>query len=205
MRITRPIDGVDLIIAYDIIPQESLLTLRDYWLSKYYNFESSEEEREQLKSVPTPTDLTPKGRYLAYQVLDEIKQASEAIMHKEYPDLKLERFAYFDGISLRNPKKQEYMKPHVDGPPEYNNPEHGINNLGANFYLNDDFEGGEIYYPELGFSFKPVPNSLIIHRGTQQFLHGVAEVTSGWRLSFGMFAYEYYDAPPLEVGLDSDR
>lgn len=204
MKITRPIDGVDLVVVYDLIEKNKLSILKEYWLAKhYYDAESSEAERLEL--IQSPLQSSEVLKYRAYGIIDEIKLASESIMHQEYPDLKLERFAYFDGLSVRSAAKQPYMKPHVDGPPEYNNPNHGINNLGANFYLNNDFEGGEIYYPELNFTFKPVPNSLVIHRGTPQFLHGVAEVTSGWRLSFGMFAYEYYDAPPLLIGLDSDK
>jgi hypothetical protein len=204
MKITRPIDGEDLVIVYDLIEENKLDILKEFWLAKhYYKEDTSQEERLQLDSLPLESSIGLN--YRAYGIIEEIKAASELVMRQEYPDLNLERFAYFDGISVRNSIKQPYMKPHVDGPPEYNNPEHGINNLGANFYLNSNFDGGEIYYPELNFTFKPVPNSLVIHRGTPLFLHGVAEVTSGWRLSFGMFAYEYFDAPPLQVGLDSDR
>lgn len=204
MKITRPINGADLVIVYDLIEENKLSILKEYWLAKHYHDEEA-SEAERLELIGSPSESSLGLKYRAYGIIDDIKLASESIMHQEYPDLKLERFAYFDGISVRNAVKQPYMKPHVDGPPEYNNPEHGINNLGANFYLNSDFDGGEIYYPKLNFSFKPVPNSLVIHRGLPLFLHGVAEVTSGWRLSFGMFAYEHYDAPPLQVGLDSDK
>jgi hypothetical protein len=46
-------------------------------------------------------------------------------------------------------------------------------------YLNDAFDGGEIYFPDEGSSYKPVAGSLILFEGHQW--HGVRAVARGRR------------------------
>lgn len=58
---------------------------------------------------------------------------------------------------------------------------------GVVLYLNDDFEGGEIFYPEFNFSYKPKANSLIIHPAGQLYRHGVNEVIGNTRYSLAFF------------------
>lgn len=64
-----------------------------------------------------------------------------------------------------------------------------INNFSSIFieyavllYLNEDYQGGEIYFPEYGLEIKPEKNELIFFPGTEYYLHGVKEVVSGHRL-----------------------
>jgi len=54
-------------------------------------------------------------------------------------------------------------------------------------YLNDDYEGGEIYFPNLGIELKPQPRSLIVFPGTLFFLHGVRRVDRGMRHTIASF------------------
>jgi 2OG-Fe(II) oxygenase superfamily len=54
-----------------------------------------------------------------------------------------------------------------------------ITKWGVVLYLNDDYVGGEIFYPERNLSLKPLKNSLVIHKSTIK--HGVKEVISGKR------------------------
>ena len=46
-------------------------------------------------------------------------------------------------------------------------------------YLNDDYDGGELFYPEYDFSYRPKRKDLVLHDGN--ILHGVSEVTDGER------------------------
>lgn len=189
---------------YDLIDPKLLEYLNKFYISTlYYVYPGmTDSERESLGYVPDKVDYT-KYEYMGDLAIKTIKESTQEIMKTEYPDLKLERFQDFGMPSLRS--KGSSMKPHVDGPPEYNDLHHGIGNLGSNFYLNDNYSGGELTYPKLDFEYKPVPNSLVIHRGTELFEHGVNMVTDGWRLAFGMFAFEQYDLPPLIHGINSDR
>ena len=62
--------------------------------------------------------------------------------------------------------------------------------FGTVIYLNDDFEGGEIHWPNKGKEWKPVKGSLAIFPGTLEFLHGVRNVPDGVRYTIPSF-YTY--------------
>lgn len=49
------------------------------------------------------------------------------------------------------------------------------------FYLNDDYEGGELYFPKHGIQFKPKKGSAYFFPGDLHYIHGVTEITSGIR------------------------
>jgi hypothetical protein len=58
---------------------------------------------------------------------------------------------------------------------------------GVVLYLNDDYEGGEIFYPHLGIEFKPEAYSLVLHPAHEAYRHGVKAVSSGTRYSMTSF------------------
>jgi hypothetical protein len=49
----------------------------------------------------------------------------------------------------------------------------------AVFYINDDYEGGEIYFDRLGVELKPKPKTLLIFPTGEDHFHGVREVGEG--------------------------
>jgi hypothetical protein len=49
------------------------------------------------------------------------------------------------------------------------------------FYLNDEYEGGELYFPEQGIQFKPKRGAAYFFPGDMNYIHGVTEITSGIR------------------------
>lgn len=49
------------------------------------------------------------------------------------------------------------------------------------FYLNDDYEGGELYFPKQGIQFKPKKGAAYFFPGDLHYIHGVTEITSGIR------------------------
>jgi hypothetical protein len=80
----------------------------------------------------------------------------------------------------------QYQRPHADkelhegenrGKPN-NFPYYDIAGL---FYLNDDYEGGELYFPEQGLQFKPKRGAAYFFPGDMNYIHGVTEITSGIR------------------------
>lgn len=209
MKIERPLASVqDLVIVYDLIDPSRLdILTKQYISSMYYAYpEMTDELRSGLGHVPPESDAF-LYEYMANEILEEIRTKTKEIMESEFDGFVVERFQDFGQPALRGPGSS--MKPHIDGPPEFDElgyPEMGISNLGSNYYLNDNYVGGELYYPNLNFEYKPVPNSLVVHRGSDlQFQHGIRAMASGWRLGFGMFAFEHYGLPPLKKGIDSDK
>jgi hypothetical protein len=63
-------------------------------------------------------------------------------------------------------------------------PTYDINSL---FYYNDDFEGGELYYPDHDLVVKPKPGLAVAHPGDVNYLHGVKPVISGERYTTPSF------------------
>lgn len=64
--------------------------------------------------------------------------------------------------------------------------------LGALFYFNDNFEGGEVYFTKYSFEYKPKKGSVLIFPcNSVEYEHGVKPVTSGIRYTM-----------PIEINSD---
>lgn len=59
--------------------------------------------------------------------------------------------------------------------------------LSGLFYLNDDYEGGELYFPLQNIQFKPKSGGAYFFPGDKNFIHGVTEITSGIRYVIPFF------------------
>lgn len=49
------------------------------------------------------------------------------------------------------------------------------------FYINDDYEGGELYFPNQEIQFKPKAGAAYFFPGDMNYIHGVTEIKSGIR------------------------
>lgn len=89
-----------------------------------------------------------------------------------------------------------FASPHSDNSDSHGEPNaFEINKYVAILYLNEDYEGGELYFPDHEIEFRPAANSLIIFPGGVENMHGVKEITSGTRytmVSFWDFAESEY-------------
>jgi len=54
-------------------------------------------------------------------------------------------------------------------------------------YLNDDYDGGELFFGQLGLRIKPKAGQMIAWPSGLQFSHGVAEVKNGDRYAISSF------------------
>lgn len=61
------------------------------------------------------------------------------------------------------------------------------NHMATLIYLNDDYEGGEIYFPTHGISLKPKAGDLLMFPGNMHYAHGVKPVISGLRYTMPMW------------------
>lgn len=77
--------------------------------------------------------------------------------------------------------KDSYWEKHKDTDSNIN----GIISYGVIIYLNEDFEGGLLEYPELDFSIKPESGMLVYH--TSDVEHQVSKVISGDRYTLTSF------------------
>lgn len=99
----------------------------------------------------------------------------------------------FSGVNMRKWYSGEFQNPHSDCEAKiylenekvmcepYNNFSSLFIEYAAILYLNDDYCGGEIYFPQHDISIKPEPNELITFPGTQYYVHGVNPISYGNR------------------------
>ena len=73
-------------------------------------------------------------------------------------------------------------KENADGTPQ-NNIDLRHYDISTIVYINDDFEGGEIYLPQHDISIKPKKGLLVCFPGDRHYLHGVSKITSGTRFT----------------------
>lgn len=90
---------------------------------------------------------------------------------------------------------EKYMDPKEDGTMRVPNRV----KWGSVIYLNDDFEGGEINYIDLGIKFRPQTGSLICHQGDDpKYRHSVTDI---YGLRYNMiFNFMYGDVNQPEFG-----
>lgn len=86
----------------------------------------------------------------------------------------------------------QFQKPHADKE-LHEGPDAGLPNdfpyydLSSLFYLNDDYEGGELYFPLQDVKFKPKKGAAYFFPGDMHFIHGVTEIKSGIRYTCPFF------------------
>lgn len=66
-------------------------------------------------------------------------------------------------------------------------------------YLNDDYQGGEIYFPNHGVEIRPRAGDMIIFpSGGHEYFHGVKPITSGKRYTIAMWHTMHQDYAPFD-------
>lgn len=78
--------------------------------------------------------------------------------------------------------KEEWQEPNV-GKPNHS-PHYDFGNI---TYLNDDYDGGVLYFPQHDLSFKPEAGTSAFFPGDRNYLHGVTRINSGVRYTLPTF------------------
>lgn len=101
-----------------------------------------------------------------------------------------------------------FANPHSDNSDYNGNPNaFEINKYVGIFYLNDDYEGGELYFCDKNNSLKPYlsfkPNALsyYVFPGGVENIHGVSEITKGVRYTMVAF-WDYAEAEYSQETID---
>lgn len=86
----------------------------------------------------------------------------------------------------------QFQRPHADKELHYG-PDAGLPNdfpyydISSLFYINDDYEGGELYFPHQNIQFKPKRGSAYFFPGDMNYVHGVTEVRESYRYTCPFF------------------
>lgn len=55
------------------------------------------------------------------------------------------------------------------------------NDIATLIYINSDYDGGDIYFPEYDISYKPEPGDLLTFPDNPDYVHGVKSISGGIR------------------------
>ena len=86
----------------------------------------------------------------------------------------------------------QFQKPHADKE-LHEGPDAGLPNdfpyydIASLFYLNDDYEGGELYFPLQNMQFKPKRGAAYFFPGDKNYIHGVTEIKNSIRYTCPFF------------------
>lgn len=86
----------------------------------------------------------------------------------------------------------QFQLPHADKE-LHQGPDAGMPNdfpnydIASLFYINDDYEGGELYFPNQKIQFKPKKGSAYFFPGDMNYVHGVTEVKKSLRYTCPFF------------------
>lgn len=105
------------------------------------------------------------------------------LVHKSATELYGVDINFFttDNLALLKFEKGLALYPHVDT----NSAE--SNHIASIYYINDDYIGGELCFPDLNINIKPTPNSVIFFPGNENYLHEVRTIVAGDRYSSSMW------------------
>lgn len=154
---------------------------------RYLNDETRWGRTAFEKSHGAPTyvgDIKPSLFDLSDSIFEDINLKLELAMQKVF-NKKLVSSA----IHIQKWETGASASPHSDNSDLDGNPIEEFKNLKyvGILYLNDNFEGGNLYFPEHAITIHPNACSMYIFSGGVENIHGVSEVISGTRYSIISF------------------
>lgn len=186
-------------MALEILTNTSIGIYRDFLSIEERSYLISMANQKSSEDISFHNELDPNYSFwdkkniefstitgLDRALVSDIQARAESIFMANYlEDLKSgHRFVQMNNIHRF--LEGDGMSEHSDrGPVEHGN---GDISHGFVIYLNDDYSGGEIYYPNLDIDIKASSGSLVIHPSDVLHTHGVRKVLSGVRYTMTMFA-----------------
>jgi predicted 2-oxoglutarate/Fe(II)-dependent dioxygenase YbiX len=170
----------NIVVIKDFIDQEDLKTIQNFCLTL-----------DNFRSIPNDHW---DNRVCDNAILSQISPEVNKIL-KKYQISHKKIIEDFFSIELRDNapsiviwREGDMQSPHadkeqLDGSP---NP-YPENDIASLFYLNDDYEGGEIYFPIQNLQIKPSAGSAVFFPGDRFYQHGVTAVETGKRFTCPAF------------------
>jgi hypothetical protein len=138
------------------------------------------------------------NRVATYPTIVKIDSEIPDLIEKMVARLKIEVDKFFSvDASPTSPAMVRWLPgqlqmPHADkelhtGPDAGKPNDFPYYDLAGLFYINDDYEGGELYFPKQGIQFKPKAGAAYFFPGDMNYIHGVTEIKSGIRYTVPFF------------------
>lgn len=144
------------------------------------NFITKDELDQVMQFAKSKDKLDWSGENVQYDFWsDKVLSSSLINGNPMFTNIHEKVCSLFDGnFEVTGINLQRYMINDALGEHKDDHELHWLNNekvfYGVVVYYNDDYKGGELNYPDLGISHKPIAGSLLLHAG--EILHGTLPV-----------------------------
>jgi len=137
------------------------------------------------KRTITLDRIKPENSDVA-QIIEKTALKTQQAIHDRY---NLSYTPYADAMTLCRWFDGMSQPPHCDDMSnvEGENLIHGHREFGSIIYLNDDYDGGETYYPDHNFKIDPISGRIAIHLSDCNHRHGVTQVKGSTRYTIASF------------------
>jgi len=158
----------EIVVINNFLPEDLLSTLLD--IEKNATFGEWTSRANNLEGQWYASILPFEG-----EAADQVRRLCDEVFNYNY--------TFKHPMFIRRRRESEALLPH------YDNQNQKSCEWGLVVYLNDEYDGGEIYYPNRNIEHKPVKNSLVIHSAGVDYTHGVRAVKNGTRLFMTLWAF----------------
>lgn len=183
----------NILIMENVISQEGLKHIMDYVknnkaedLSVFDAKKSNETKKTEWKidKEVRDTKVVNLNQEMFQNIFELYKNIVTNIINPYYE---------FEILDSEIPQLLKYepggfYKPHIDGESLWTELNGDVvwrkstdRDLSTLIYLNDDFEGGDFYFPDLKLRIRPEPGLLVCFPSTHHYLHTAEPVVSGER------------------------
>jgi Rps23 Pro-64 3,4-dihydroxylase Tpa1-like proline 4-hydroxylase len=150
------------------------------WQDSYVNVGSESKKDSSIRDTQSLS--------ISYEVKDDqgliayFQQSVRELFFNSFDHLEKEYMSSF-GINCPDHDQYQILKygvgqkfvNHIDDGPIHHR------RVSTVYYVNDNYEGGEILFPRFGLSYKPKANELLVFPSTYVYNHSVRPVLSGTR------------------------
>lgn len=190
-------DSPDNIVTLeDFMTEEELVRLNNF-IRNNENWDYTETHYNENGTVTYDADYWA-DRVATYPTIEKGDPEIPKLIEKMVARLKVEVDKFFNvDASPTSPAMVRWLPgqlqmPHADkelhtGPDAGKPNDFPYYDLAGLFYINDDYEGGELYFPNQGIQFKPKAGAAYFFPGDKNYIHGVTQITSGIRYTVPFF------------------
>lgn len=190
-------DSPDNIVSLDNFIREDELNKLNKFIRANTVWDVTETHYNENGTVIYDSDYWA-DRVITYPNISKIDQSIIDTIEGMVARLKVEVDSYFSvDAAPTSPAMVRWLPgqlqmPHADKE-LHSGPDAGTPNdfpwydIAGLFYINDDYEGGELYFPNQGIKFKPKAGSAHFFPGDMNYIHGVTEIKSGIRYTVPFF------------------
>ena len=166
-------DPNNIVVVEDFISHSDIDEIYKYCYSINYWESQSPGRHDKVHTAKAMKENSPETSFLMQKYVDKLQQEIEFKFGRPVEPA-------FPGI--RRWDEGDWQGVHADGEDYDGTPNSTyVVDYGSVIYINDNYVGGEIFFPSYGIEFKPKPGTLIFFPSSKYYMHGVRKIKSGVR------------------------